>query len=120
MYCNNIIPELYLHSVSQNLADWEGILYHFNATIEDSEVWKIARGCEEIPHLGNIYQSLVIGRLESLFFEQLGLEEGDEQVNVFTFVNGFDTHFCIDGEAINTLDAFMAKVEEIKSTLYLN
>lgn len=36
MYCNNIMPELYLHSVSQNLADWEGILYHFNATIEDS------------------------------------------------------------------------------------
>ncbi|HDX0975828.1 hypothetical protein ACVND7_06715 [Avibacterium paragallinarum] len=118
MYCNNIIPELYIHSVSQNLADWESILYHFNATIEDSEVWKIARGCEEIPHLGNIYQSLVIGRLESLFFEQLGLEEGDEQVNVFTFVNGFDTHFCIDGEAINTLDEFMTKVKEIKSTLH--
>ncbi|MFU2077967.1 hypothetical protein [Avibacterium endocarditidis] len=80
----------------------------------------MARGCKEIPHLGNIYQSLVIGRLESLFFEQISLEEGDERVKVFTFVNGFDSHFCIDGEAINTLNAFMAKVEEIKSTLYLN
>ncbi|QEH09310.1 hypothetical protein FWK45_02420 [Histophilus somni] len=108
----------YDNNVSQNLADWEDILYHFNATIEDSEVWEVARSFKEIPHFGNIYQSLVIGRLESLFFEHIGLEESDERIKVFTFVNGLDSHFCINGEAINTLDEFMAKVEEIKSTLH--
>ncbi|MFZ7240875.1 hypothetical protein ACLSYN_07380 [Avibacterium avium] len=116
----NTIPRLYMGGVSENLAGWEDILFHFDASIEDDEVWEIARGCKEIPHLGNIYQSLVIGRLESLFFDHIGLEEGNERVKVFTFVNDFDSHFCIDGEAINTLDEFMAKVEEIKSTLYLN
>lgn len=60
----------------------------------------------------------MINRLVSLFFEHVGLEDGDERVNVFTFVNGFDSHFCINGEAINTLDEFMAKVEEIKSILH--
>ncbi|MDY4593647.1 MAG: hypothetical protein SO424_01060 [[Pasteurella] aerogenes] len=114
----NTVPQLYMGGVSENLADWEDILFHFDASIEDDEVWEVARGCEKIPHLGNIYQSLVIGRLENLFLEHIGLEEGDERIEVFTFVNDLDSHFCIDGEAINTLDAFMAKVEEIKSTLH--
>lgn len=38
----NVIPSLYLGGVSQNLADWEDILDHFDATIEDEEVWAIA------------------------------------------------------------------------------
>ncbi|MCW9718562.1 hypothetical protein [Avibacterium sp. 21-599] len=121
MYYNrtyNTVPQLYMGGVSENLADWEEILFHFDASVEDEEVWEIARGCKEIPHLGNIYQSLVIGRLECLFFEQLDLAEDDERIDVFTFVNDFDSHFCINGEAINTLDEFMAKVDEIKSTLH--
>lgn len=116
----NVLPQLCMGGVSQNLADWEDILFHFDASVDDEEVWDIARGYEKIPHLGNIYQSLVIGRLESLFFEHIGLEEGDERIKIFTFINDFDTHFCINGDPINTLDEFMAKVEEIKSTLYLN
>ncbi|WKS97480.1 hypothetical protein [Gallibacterium anatis] len=114
----NTIPRLYMGGVSEHLADWEDILFHFDMSVEDDEVWEIARGCKEIPHLGNIYQSLIIGRLTSLFFEQLDLAEDDERIKVFTFVNDFDSHFCINGEAINTLDEFMAKVDDIKSTLH--
>lgn len=67
----NTVPQLYMGGVSENLADWEDILFHFDASVEDDEVWEVARGCEKIPHLGNIYQSLVIGRLENLFLEHL-------------------------------------------------
>ncbi|WP_143226150.1 hypothetical protein [Actinobacillus seminis] len=104
--------------MSEDLAGWEEILFHFNVSVEDNEVWAVARCCEEIPHLGNIYQSLVLDRLESLFFEQLDLDEDDEHIDVSTFVNDLDSHFCIDGDAITTLDEFMAKVEEIKSILH--
>lgn len=114
----NVIPSLYLGGVSQNLANWEDILDHFDATVEDEEVWAIARNSESIPHLGNIYQHLVISRLENLFWEQVEQPETNENIHIFTFINDFDSHFCVNDQAINTLDEFMAKVEEIKSTFH--
>lgn len=112
----NFIPSFYMNSVSPALTGWENILWKFDSCVEDEEVWAIARGSEKIPHLGNLYQSLVIGRLESLFFELTGLDESDESVNVFTFVNGYDSHFCINGESINDEISFITKVEEMKIT----
>lgn len=114
----NVIPSLYLSGVSPNLSGWEDILFHFDSDIEDQEVWEIARQCKDIPHLGNIYQSLVINRLESLFWEQIGLDYQSDQITLFTFVNNFDSHFCINDQAVNTLDDFIAKVDEIKSTIH--
>ena len=120
MYYNrtyNTVPLLNMGGVSENLEGWEAILFHFDASVEDEEVWDIARESKKIPHLGNIYQHLIIERLESLFFEHTGLEEGDKRIEIFTFVNDYDSHFCINGQDINTLDKFMAIIDEIKSTL---
>ncbi|MDU8924299.1 hypothetical protein RYD26_05150 [Pasteurellaceae bacterium LIM206] len=113
----NFIPSFYMNSVASGLTGWEDILWEFNCCIEDEEVWEIARSCEQIPHFGNLYQSLVLGRLESLFYQLTGRQESDDEIRLFIFINGFDTHFCIDGEAVNDLESFLAAVEKFKLTI---
>lgn len=112
----NFIPSFYMNSVSSALTGWENILWKFDRCVEDEEIWTIARGSDDIPHFGNLYQRLVINRLESLFFELTGRDESDESVTVFTFINGYDSHFCINGDAIDDERSFLAKVEEMKVT----
>ena len=108
----NFIPSFYMDSVSTALTGWEDILYAHNRCIEDEKVWEIVRGSKEIPHFGNVYQSLVIGQLETLFLELTGLSA--EEVDIFTFVNGFDSHFCVNGIAINDEETFQDTVKAFK------
>ncbi|MGR3807791.1 hypothetical protein [Pasteurella testudinis] len=98
----SILVTFYTNSVSHCLPEWENILFRFRRSVEDKDVWEQARHSEDIPHLGNVYQSLVLNSLENLFCELSGLTEPWEEVDITCFVNGTDTHFCIDGEAICT------------------
>lgn len=102
-----------MNSVNSALTEWENILWQFDRCVEDEEIREIARESKEIPHFGNLYQNLIISRLESLFFELTGLDEGG---TIFTSINGYDSHFCINGEAINNEHSFLTKVEEMKIT----
>ncbi|WP_077477566.1 MULTISPECIES: hypothetical protein [Rodentibacter] len=108
----NFIPSFYMNAISPALTGWENVLYQYDCCVEDEEIWALVRGSEVIPHFGNLYQSLVLNRLESLFFELTGLEEDD--VNIFIFINGFDTHFCINGIAVNDESRFQDTVKMFK------
>lgn len=108
----NFMPSLYMNSVSSALAGWEDILYAYDRYVEDEEIWDVVRSCEEIPHIGNVYQSLVFGQLVSLFLELTGLEA--QAVNIYTYVNGFDSHFCVNGIAINDEETFQDTVKAFK------
>lgn len=108
----NFIPSFYMDSISPALTGWEDILYEYDRCVEDDEVWELARGSEKIPHFGNLYQSSVLGRLSDLFLEQTGLQE--DEVNLFIFINGWDTHFYVNGIAINNKEAFRDTVKIFK------
>lgn len=108
----NFMPSLFMNAVSSALTGWEDILYTHNLCVEDEEIWSVVRGCEEIPHIGNIYQSLIFGRLETLFLELTGLSA--KAVNIYTHINGFDSHFCVNGVAINDEETFQDTVKAFK------
>ncbi|THA18356.1 hypothetical protein [Rodentibacter pneumotropicus] len=108
----NFIPSFYMNAISPALTGWENVLYQYDCSVEDEEIWALVRGSEAIPHFGNLYQSLVLNRLASLFLELTGLEEDD--VNIFVFINGFDTHFCINGMAVNDESMFQDTVKMFK------
>lgn len=80
--------------------------------ISDDEVWEIARHCESLPVLGNIYQNLLLSRVLSHFCEETGLDEGE--LKLFFFINSIDTHLVINDWDICTVDDFWSCVAQNK------
>lgn len=103
-----------------NLCDeidpWLDILEHFNAGVTDDEVWQIAREYKQFPLIENIFQSLVINRLEGVFLEQVGCDW--EDVIFESDVNSFCTSFSINGTLIMKESDFYDKIEEVKALLH--
>lgn len=100
----------HLNAFATVLDEWEYILAHHGECVTDEEIWDIVRGCEKPPHLGNLYQSLVFDRMESIFYELTGLSEGD--VEIEREVNGWGSSFRINGMAIKDEDTFYNLVEQ--------
>lgn len=102
---------------SPKCEEWEEILIQYKDSVEDDEIWEIARESKELPILGNIYQSLVLDRIISHFCDETDVE-GDD-LDIFLFINSIDTHLVINGWDIctvedywNCIDTFKQRVEE--------
>ncbi|MGX2956914.1 hypothetical protein ACWIYZ_07460 [Ursidibacter arcticus] len=93
------------NSVTYKLPEWESILEKYHREVSENDVWEIARDYKEFPMLENIYQMLVLHNLEDIFFNETGLDY--ECINIFTWVNGIDTHLVIDGDDIATYQEFI-------------
>ncbi|MFW9273221.1 hypothetical protein, partial [Glaesserella parasuis] len=100
------------NSVTHKLPEWESILEKYHREVTENEVWDIAKESKEFPMLENIYQMLVVHNLEMLFFDETGLNE--EDIKIFTWINGIDTHLVIDGDDITTYQEFIDALDKYK------
>ena len=68
-------------------------------------VWEEARESEEIPNIGNIIQEHVLRELKTTITCRFMPDNEDlafyVESKISYFVNGIDTHFYIDNEAVN-------------------
>lgn len=90
---------------SSVIEEWEKILDQYDDCPSEGDVWDIARESKILPILGNIYQSLVLNRIISHFCEETGLDE--EALDIFIFVNSYDTHLRIDGKSIYSVQDYL-------------
>lgn len=79
--------------------DWCDLLCQLGGDIDglEQEVWDIARQYQAIPHLGNIRQSLVAGRLQEAVNSRWPFLDVDYHINAIA------SYFGINGESVRTL-----------------
>ncbi len=89
------------NDVSYQVASWEAILDYLSPgeEISDSLVWEKARESEDLPHLGNIYQDLLLSRITDLA-KGRGLE-------LSYYVNALDTRLYHENDSISDLNDFL-------------
>lgn len=97
---------------SSAISEWEEILYAYDDIPEDDEVWEIARECEELPILGNIYQDLVLSRIVSHFCDETSIRE--EDLDIYLFINSIDTHLAINGKYIYSVQDYLDCIDFVK------
>ena len=85
--------------VVSDFDDWLILLNDLDGDYDalEKEVWEIARESEDIPHFGNIRQSLVAGRLESVINGRWPLLGAEYHINAIC------SYFSINGEPVTTL-----------------
>mgnify|MGYP003604288526 CR=1 FL=1 len=78
------------------LNSWDDVVSDFDGDYDalEKEVWEIARESEDIPHFGNIRQSLVAGRLESVINGRWPL------LGVEYHINAICSYFSINGDEL--------------------
>lgn len=95
------------NNFSNCIKEFEKIAESLKIEVLDDEVWQIARESEEIPHIENIYQSILLSRIINHF-------EEDERIEINSYINGMDTHlyFNEDGgwNKICSLEEFEKEV----------
>lgn len=96
--------------------NWEEIAKHYCCPVEEEDVWMMARECEKFPQIENIYQSILLSNLESIFIEKSGCDW--EDVDFFTFINCRDTHFSINGSPVTSLVEFERALRKAKKKAF--
>ncbi len=87
-----------------SLEGWETILNHYNIpTIDDDEVWELARLSKEQPIFENILLSLTADRIRDLC-DDMGIE-------CTSYINCMDSHIWIGDDEIYDNDDFLSIVE---------
>ena len=105
----------YMDSYPENKMNfWEQKCIEINKTsLDDLEqrIWDLARMSQEPPHLGNIRSLCVLDTLE-----QVLLSKYPELLNsdLFDrFINGCDTHFYINNNAITDEESLIDTIVEL-------
>ena len=85
--------------VVSDFDDWLILLNDLDGDYDalEKEVWEIARESEDIPHFGNIRQSLVAGCLENVIHDRWPFLEVEYHINAIC------SYFSINGEPATTL-----------------
>ena len=84
--------------VVPDLDDWLILLNHLDGDCDvEDDVWAIARECTDLPHFGNIRQTLVAERLSAAINHRWPFLTVDYHINAIC------SHFSIDGETATTL-----------------
>lgn len=98
---------------SKKVGEWEKILAYYNDYVDDDEVWAIARESKQIPILANIYQAILLNKIQCHFCEDLGSED----VEFWTFINSIDTHLHINKMDILTFNNYKEALKRAKKNL---
>lgn len=89
----------YEYDMSSNWKDWAEILDWLNLdSVSADDVWEVAREWKEPPHLGNIYMSITLSRI------QWWCEE--REIDCDYDINAICSSLYIDGDLICSLDDF--------------
>ncbi|TYG35309.1 hypothetical protein FW755_09495 [Lonepinella koalarum] len=103
------------NNFSPKLKEWEAILDRHQESVTEDDVWDYAKGCDKFPQLEDVYHSLALSRLESIFIDLVDCEWDD--IDFFIYVNCYDTHFCVNGESIDKEDDFYRMVKKVRKQL---
>lgn len=84
--------------VSPHMKEWLKIAAGHGAAITEEDFWGKCLNYQETPHLGNLFQSLVLGQIVS-WCRDRGMEASG-------YVNALDTHLIVEGERISNVEDF--------------
>ena len=93
------MEEFYFLGVSNLAGDWELLIERLGHKKElddmSEQIWSIAKAAEEVPHMGNIYQTILQKKLEAIL---IGMGVASE--NIDYYANGADANFFVFNESV--------------------
>lgn len=95
------MSNLFWKDTAEDVGGWFQMLEEMSSITESQlcdEAWSIARQYEEIPHGGNVFQSVLLDYLEQAISNKYPFLE------IESSINARDTHFYVNGQVVGCMD----------------
>ncbi len=102
----NDYPE-FINDLEKVVNLFENGTYEYIQGIEQ-EIWELARQSENIPHIGNIYTSLVLNRLDDYIKEYLP----ELELHTYVDVSAMASDYTVNNGTVENLDELIENLKE--------